>query len=76
MFCRKCYTELNDAADGKCPKCALVFDSTNPKTFLNRPFPTAAKIILQIVLTTVFGILCAYVVAFHQAVQAVPRGGH
>ena len=70
MFCRKCYTELNEAADGKCPKCALAFDSTNPKTFLNRPFPPAAMIILQIILTTILGILCAFVVTVFQAVRS------
>lgn len=70
MFCRKCYAELREAVGNKCPKCSRVFDPANPRTFLLRPFPSPGMIAFQIVATTVVGILCAYVVAFHQMVRS------
>ena len=73
MYCRKCYTDLSAATDGKCPKCARAFDPTHPKSFLPRPFPTAGMIVVQIIVTTIVGIICAMVVA---TFQAVGSSGH
>jgi hypothetical protein len=70
MFCRKCYADLREASDGKCPKCSRVFDSKNDKTFLQRPFPTPEMIVVQIIATTVTGIFCAFVVALFQITRS------
>ena len=70
MFCRKCYTDLRDAGDGKCPMCGKLFDSANRKSFLPRPFPTAGMIVVQIIATTIVGVLFAFVVATFQAVRS------
>jgi len=50
-----------------------LFDPTKPKTFLQRPFPSAGKIVIQIFGTTIVGIAAAYLVALHQAVR---HSGH
>ena len=70
MFCRKCYGDLRDAVEGKCSKCARKFDSADPKSYLQRPFPTAGMIFVQIIATTIVGIVCAMVVATFQAVRS------
>lgn len=70
MFCRKCYFDLEEIDGGKCPNCNCTFDVSNPKTFLSRPFPTSMMIITQIILTTILGILCAFIVTVFQAVRS------
>jgi hypothetical protein len=71
MYCRNCYTNLAEAADtGLCPKCHRKFELGNAKTFLLRPFPSKSKIIVHVLLTTIVGILAAFVVAFFQLVGA------
>ena len=69
MFCKKCYAELDAQVDPKCFKCGKAFDPSNSKTFLMRPFPTTRVIIAQIIATTIFGIICAFAVALHQAAR-------
>ena len=66
MYCEKCYADLAGASDGRCPKCGRAFDPANPRTFFARPFPPIPLIIVQVVLTTMFAIAAAWVVAAHQ----------
>ncbi len=69
MFCRYCYTEL--AADGThCQRCGRAFVAGDSKTFLQRPFPPARRIIQHLILTSIVGIGVALVVAFFQSVAA------
>ncbi len=73
MYCRKCYADLGECADVKCPKCGLHFDPQVPGTYLRRPFPRGRWIVLHLLLTTALGFAAAFVVAFHQAAS---RSGH
>jgi len=62
------------AADApRCPNCGRLFDPVKPATFLQRPFPSARKIALQIIGTTVVGIVAAWFVALQQAAR---NSGH
>jgi hypothetical protein len=71
MYCKKCYTNLEHAIEAnRCPKCNRAFKSDSPKTYYSRPFPSHRRIVLNVVLTTGFGVLAAFVVAFHQAAGA------
>jgi hypothetical protein len=69
MYCRKCYADLAHAIDGRCPKCGRGFDPGKPGTYAARPFPSPAKVVGQIVGTTLLAIAAALVVAFHQAAR-------
>ncbi len=73
MYCKRCYAPLTVAEAPRCPNCQRLFDPTKPKTFLQRPFPSAGKIVIQIFGTTIVGIAAAYLVALHQAVR---HSGH
>jgi hypothetical protein len=70
MYCLRCYADLRQVPDHWCPTCGLGFDRNDPKTFLARPFPRKRRIVLQLVLTTLLGILVAGVVATFQMVQS------
>lgn len=70
MYCRKCYADLRNTSEGRCPNCRLAFDPDNPATFLSRPFPTKKRMILHLLLTTIVGIGAAFVVALHQAIRS------
>ncbi len=50
----------------RCPRCLKKFDPTSPKTYLTTLALGPSQIIVKILLTTLFGIGAAYVVAFHQ----------
>ena len=71
MYCKKCYTNLTHAADAvRCPKCGRTFAASDPKTYLPRPFPSGPKILGHIIVTTLVGILAAFIVATFQAAGA------
>lgn len=66
MYCKKCYTFLDPTDGPKCRKCGRPFTPDNPRSYLEKPFPPKSRIVLHLILTTIFSILAAYVVAFHQ----------
>jgi hypothetical protein len=73
MYCKRCYAALSAADAPRCPNCKRLFDPAKPKTFLERPFPSAGRVVLQIFGTTILGIAAAYLVALHQAAR---NSGH
>ena len=71
MYCRKCYTPLDPAADPPvCPRCGKPFDPAVRKTYLIRPFPGPAKVFGHIVLTTIIATVVAFLVAFQQLARS------
>ncbi len=68
MYCRKCYTNVQNADATCCPKCRRAFDPQNPKTFLRHPFPDRSQILFRILATTLLGILFAFLVSWFQLV--------
>lgn len=66
MFCDKCYADLSEAKDNRCPACGKEFDPKRPSTFYKRPFPDALTIVRTIVVTTVLAGIVAYVVSMFQ----------
>jgi hypothetical protein len=70
MYCRKCYADLSNATEGRCPRCGRGFDPANPRTYAARPFPTAAKVFAQVIGTTALAVVAAYVVAFQQLARS------
>ena len=50
----------------KCEKCGRRYNPNLPRTYLLRQFPSRAEIITAVILTTLFGVVAAGVVAFHQ----------
>ncbi len=64
-YCRKCYADLHHAPDA-CPSCGTAFDPADPKTFLARPFPGRWTVVGQILFTTLFACLIAFIVALFQ----------
>jgi hypothetical protein len=70
MYCQRCYQDLQGAPDQRCSRCGFGFDPQDPKTFLDRPFPPPRTVVFYVVLTTILGVVVAFIVAFHQAVQA------
>ena len=69
MYCQRCYEPLADVPDCRCPRCGLGFDPQDRRTYLKRPFPRARTVVWRIILTTILGILVAFVVATFQAAQ-------
>ncbi|HEX4124970.1 MAG TPA: hypothetical protein VHY37_09620 [Tepidisphaeraceae bacterium] len=70
MFCRKCYARLNaESPTTRCPRCDRPFDPTNPRSYLRRPFPSSARIVLYVIATTIVCIAAAFVVSFFQMVR-------
>lgn len=69
MYCQRCYEDLHEVSDRRCPRCGLGFDRDDPKTFLPRPFPRLVTILWQILCTTILGVIVAFVVATFQAAQ-------
>ena len=70
-FCSKCYASLAEAVgERRCLNCGRAFDPDNPATFLPRPFPGVGRIIVHLIVTTVIGVMAAYVVAFFQLASA------
>lgn len=78
MYCRKCYSDLSEAKDGRCPACRKPFDPSLPSTFCERPFPRMPKVVLTVVLTTVLAGLVAAVVSVAQwlSVEGSIPSGH
>ena len=71
MFCRKCYSPLDPAAQNhRCPKCDRSFDPANPGTTLARPFPDRWGIVRYILATSVISIVFAWIIACFQMVGA------
>ena len=70
MYCRNCYADLTGAAEPLCPKCGSTFDPDDPGSTLRRPFPSRGRIVGHVIATTVFGVLAAFVVAFHQLARS------
>jgi hypothetical protein len=66
MYCRKCYLDLNEVSEARCPRCGRVFDPASPDTYLDKPFPSRMTIVNQVIATTIVAIVAAIVVAFHQ----------
>ena len=66
MFCRKCYSSLDDSVMNRCPKCGRQFDPAKPGTELPRPFPSKSTIAAHVIATTLLAIVGAFVVATHQ----------
>jgi hypothetical protein len=60
---------------GRCPECRKRFNYGRPRTYLQKPFPSRRRVILNIVLTTAIGIFVAMVVAVFQ-MPALRAGGH
>ena len=52
--------------DYACRECGRRFDPNRPRTYLVRRFPSVGQIIMTLFWTTLFGIVCAWVVSFHQ----------
>jgi hypothetical protein len=70
-FCSNCYASLAEAAGaGRCLNCGRAFDPDDPTTFLRRPFPGLGRIIAHLIVTTLVGVMAAYVVAFFQLAGA------
>lgn len=71
MYCRKCYASLELAQEMRaCLVCQRPFDPAKPRTYLSKPFPSAWKIVWQVVLTTLVGIAAAYGVSMFQLAAA------
>ena len=70
VYCKNCYTPLADAPEPKCPRCGRAFDARNPRTYLPRPFPSAGRIVFDVILTTVVAAVAAGGVAFFQATRS------
>lgn len=69
MYCEKCYAFLDPADGTKCRKCGRPFSPDDPHSYLEKPFPRKSRIIRDIILTTIFSIIAAFAVAFHQLVR-------
>ena len=70
MYCKNCYTPLADAPEPKCPRCRRAFDSLDPRTYLPRPFPSAGRMMFDVVVTTLVAALAAGGVAFFQLARS------
>ena len=70
MFCKRCYADLSDASENRCPTCGRRFESNLPGTYLKRPFPPSGRIVFQIATTTLVGLAVAWVIAMFQAANA------
>jgi len=74
MYCRNCYCKLDEtAAIPQCGFCGREFKPLEPRTYLERPFPSKSRILMQLVTTAAASIFVAYVVALF---QMGPIGGH
>jgi predicted amidophosphoribosyltransferase len=70
MFCKHCYADLTTTDQTRCPRCGRAFNPAEPKSYLLRPFPPAARIIFHLIAATIVAVLVAFFVAFFQLAQA------
>ena len=76
MRCRKCQTSLTTVTDKQCPHCHTPFDPADPESFLPAQDPerlTIARVVRDIIITTVLAVCAAYVVSIHQLMR---HSGH
>jgi hypothetical protein len=71
MYCRNCYCKLEASAEVmRCMYCDRAFNSAQPKTYLQRPFPSRWRILFQVLGAAVVSIMAAFVVSFFQLASA------
>jgi hypothetical protein len=70
LYCGRCYTRLDSTERVRhCPKCGRGADSSDPRTYLTRPFPGPLRIVKYAVITTIISVIAAFVAALFQMSQ-------
>lgn len=73
MFCKRCYADLQQAADHgclHCLRCKRRFDPKESRSYLSRPFPSRRKIIMHSIINFILAtIVSAIVVVFLTVAQ-------
>ena len=81
MFCRRCYADLQQAADRgclHCLRCKRRFDPRQPRSYLRRPFPSRRKIIVHSLITLILATIVSFCVAVFLSVAQIKyiHSGH
>ena len=63
MFCKRCYADLNQAAECRCLRCRRPFNPNEPTSYLLRPFPSRRKIIIHSLIIFILATIVSAVVA-------------
>ena len=66
MYCRKCYYDLRNLGDQRCPECGTPFDTKDPNSFLGALPNETGKRIIRIIGLVVVALFAAFLIMFHQ----------
>lgn len=63
MYCRRCYADLSQTSESRCPRCGRAFSADKPRSYLRRPFPPPLRIAGHTVLTLILATVVSFVIA-------------